>query len=995
MSILGVYKQMRSFQACSSAPRRTAAVDIKKGAEEYREYLEKNGIFESLAQGLAALYDERDKPNDALGFLKKNFAGHAANVAQLRAVKTENGLLKRKVETLEKEKILLKERHSKTEAKLKAENRQLKQKVDEEKSLMDQLLKAEARLKRDNGELAEALTKVNSQLKAALEAADDNAKEEPPLKRRSIEKKKTELEVAKDNVMETEEAALKHEGKALDTNPATTPEPEKKAASPAKSPRKTKKASPAKSARALERTEENAKDEPPLKRRSLEVAFVERKEEVAMAEEVMESEDTAKPEEKMPETSLAAASESEKDPITIMPLNAPNPTSNINSAGSPETTINDVKIPQTAMNDPAEEDNDEYETTLADKKGMETEDAPKPDGKSLSTASEPEKVYNTTTFPVAPPNSPAKSVELSKETASLAESPLAAMLARSLSQHAKEEEEKADNERAISPAESAELSKETASLVKSPLAAMLARSLSEQEEKTNNDEDKSKQVTKSAEAAVEEKTDGIEEEAMDTEDTHKLADTKMAAASEPKMADSPIESVEPSMPASPVKSKQITGPKESLKVKEGEPANEEERTKEEHVIDESKTAQKPVEALAGEKKEELGVDNTEKEVTMETDVSKPEGKSQDADEAAVAEPEKAKVENAKEDPKPIEPIVEVANEKKNEETEVAKAEAMETGDGSKVGEEYKDSDETLSEPKKAASPIKMLDTSMSVKCVDPMFKSMQAAEVELAEKEEKKMENVEHQVEAAAEEKKEVTEVANADKVMETEDDSKPEEEYQSSDEAASPMKSLETSKSVSPVKSEEPPKHTTSLINSLLMTENKRDMEEKMTEKNVKDDQAEKLVEAAFEEKKEEIEVAKSEEKAMETEDASEPKERSQDTDETVYLENENATSPNKSLEPSRPVKPVTPVKQTTNPFEMLQENEKDEQETVQEQKEEPDVAKAEEASETENASNPEEKYQNTDKSSDIPKKFTIMRFCTQARKDLKLSRRIRGEGI
>ena len=48
------------------------------------------------------------------------FSGHGAIVTELKATKTENGQLKQKVETLEKEKFLLKQKLEQTEAKLKA-----------------------------------------------------------------------------------------------------------------------------------------------------------------------------------------------------------------------------------------------------------------------------------------------------------------------------------------------------------------------------------------------------------------------------------------------------------------------------------------------------------------------------------------------------------------------------------------------------------------------------------------------------------------------------------------------------------------------------------------------------------------------------------------------------------------------------------------------------------------------------------------------------------
>merc|ERR1712018_335214 len=102
----------------ATTPGRSNLVDAKR--EEFRKYLEKEGILESLTKALVSLYEEPDKPNDALGYLKNNFAGHGALVTELRTVKIENAQLRQKVDTLEKEKFLLKDQLSSTEAKLKA-----------------------------------------------------------------------------------------------------------------------------------------------------------------------------------------------------------------------------------------------------------------------------------------------------------------------------------------------------------------------------------------------------------------------------------------------------------------------------------------------------------------------------------------------------------------------------------------------------------------------------------------------------------------------------------------------------------------------------------------------------------------------------------------------------------------------------------------------------------------------------------------------------------
>ena len=72
-----------------------------------------------VLKALVALYEEPEKPQDAAGYLKNNFAGHGALVTELDTAKSENGALKQKMETLEKEL-----------GEVKKENRQLKPKME-------------------------------------------------------------------------------------------------------------------------------------------------------------------------------------------------------------------------------------------------------------------------------------------------------------------------------------------------------------------------------------------------------------------------------------------------------------------------------------------------------------------------------------------------------------------------------------------------------------------------------------------------------------------------------------------------------------------------------------------------------------------------------------------------------------------------------------------------------------------------------------------------
>jgi len=84
----------------------TTAKNIDTKREEFRKYLEKEGVLESLTKALVALYEEPDKPSDALAFVRNNFASSELTTlkAQLENLTQENEQLKSKVTTLEKAK---------------------------------------------------------------------------------------------------------------------------------------------------------------------------------------------------------------------------------------------------------------------------------------------------------------------------------------------------------------------------------------------------------------------------------------------------------------------------------------------------------------------------------------------------------------------------------------------------------------------------------------------------------------------------------------------------------------------------------------------------------------------------------------------------------------------------------------------------------------------------------------------------------------------------
>ncbi|KAJ3185733.1 hypothetical protein HDU85_001092 [Gaertneriomyces sp. JEL0708] len=72
------------------------AGDHKK--EDFRKYLEKNGIIDALTRGL---YEEPEKPENPLEYLKTFISG-PGSATDAEALRVENEELKRKVEELEK-----------------------------------------------------------------------------------------------------------------------------------------------------------------------------------------------------------------------------------------------------------------------------------------------------------------------------------------------------------------------------------------------------------------------------------------------------------------------------------------------------------------------------------------------------------------------------------------------------------------------------------------------------------------------------------------------------------------------------------------------------------------------------------------------------------------------------------------------------------------------------------------------------------------------------
>jgi len=169
----------------------TAQIDAKR--EEFRKYLEKEGVLESLTKALVnsffilhkkwilkcsgyflqvALYEEPDKPGDALSFVRNNFASTELQTlkAQLENLSKENDELKDKNTTLENE-----------NSSLKNEVKDLKEQLEKSQTSVasPQLTTTEEPAevnKPEGGEAIDAAAEPKSPNKSAQESSEDEPK---------------------------------------------------------------------------------------------------------------------------------------------------------------------------------------------------------------------------------------------------------------------------------------------------------------------------------------------------------------------------------------------------------------------------------------------------------------------------------------------------------------------------------------------------------------------------------------------------------------------------------------------------------------------------------------------------------------------------------------------------------------------------------------------------------------------------------------------------
>jgi hypothetical protein len=82
------------------------AADSKR--EEFRKYLEKAGVMDVLTKILVGLYEEPEKPNNALEFMKQHMGIAPPETADVEALKLEVSDLREKLERLTEENTELK-----------------------------------------------------------------------------------------------------------------------------------------------------------------------------------------------------------------------------------------------------------------------------------------------------------------------------------------------------------------------------------------------------------------------------------------------------------------------------------------------------------------------------------------------------------------------------------------------------------------------------------------------------------------------------------------------------------------------------------------------------------------------------------------------------------------------------------------------------------------------------------------------------------------------
>merc|ERR1712154_85715 len=93
--------EKRKYFTSSNTMTSYKAADSKR--EEFRKYLEKAGVLDALTKVLVGLYEEPEKPNNALDFLRQHLGASGPDTADVEALKLEVTELRQKCEQLQEE----------------------------------------------------------------------------------------------------------------------------------------------------------------------------------------------------------------------------------------------------------------------------------------------------------------------------------------------------------------------------------------------------------------------------------------------------------------------------------------------------------------------------------------------------------------------------------------------------------------------------------------------------------------------------------------------------------------------------------------------------------------------------------------------------------------------------------------------------------------------------------------------------------------------------
>ena len=100
---LGLRRQLRRGRSTMAHYK---AADSKR--EQFRRYLEKSGVLDTLTKVLVALYEEPEKPNSALDFLKHHLGAATPENPEIELLRLELAEMKEKYEAIVEENKKLK-----------------------------------------------------------------------------------------------------------------------------------------------------------------------------------------------------------------------------------------------------------------------------------------------------------------------------------------------------------------------------------------------------------------------------------------------------------------------------------------------------------------------------------------------------------------------------------------------------------------------------------------------------------------------------------------------------------------------------------------------------------------------------------------------------------------------------------------------------------------------------------------------------------------------